>query len=181
MIVVDIDELTPCLVDTVTGDILETECIAIKRTSFLKKFNRKNGWYVSWAELAKQNDIYALVLKGTVDIQGLLAVRNDRDLNMAYIAWMVAAPQNNPQITEQKKYTGVGGHLFAIAIDKSIDYGHNGELTGFAANAELEQHYVDMFHAEKIEMLHPYQIYISSGNAMKIKEAYTYDWTDDEL
>lgn len=181
MIFVDIDELTPCLLDTATGDIVETESIKIKRISFLKKFNKRSGWYVSWSDLAKSNEIIALVIKGTVDIQGLLAIRYDNVIKMPFITWMVAAPHNNPQIVDKKKYLGVGGHLFAIAIDKSIDYGHDGELTGFAANSSLEKHYVDIFNADRIEMLHPYQIYISSKNAMKIKEVYTYDRTEDEL
>ncbi len=102
MICVDIDILTPCLQDAVTGENVETEVIRIRRSSFLQKYNKKNGWYTSWSELAKKNEIYALVIKGTVDIQGMLAIRNDPDMKAAFIAWMVAAPQNNPQIVEQK-------------------------------------------------------------------------------
>ena len=41
MIYVDIDELTPCLVNNLTGEIMETEVIRIKRTSFLSKYNEK--------------------------------------------------------------------------------------------------------------------------------------------
>jgi hypothetical protein len=33
-----------------------------------------NGWYTNWAELANENEIYALVVEGSVDIQGLVAV-----------------------------------------------------------------------------------------------------------
>ena len=51
MINVIIDELTPCLVDTSTGEIVETEVIRIKRKSFLSKYNSKTGWYVYWADL----------------------------------------------------------------------------------------------------------------------------------
>ena len=36
MITVDIDQLTPCLKDTSTGDLIETEVIKISRKSFLK-------------------------------------------------------------------------------------------------------------------------------------------------
>ncbi len=57
MLCVDIDIITPCLQDVLTGEIIETEAIRIKRTSFLQKFNKKNGWYTSWAELAKTNEI----------------------------------------------------------------------------------------------------------------------------
>lgn len=37
MVLVEIDELTPCLQDTSTGDIVETEVIKISRKSFLQK------------------------------------------------------------------------------------------------------------------------------------------------
>mgnify|MGYP006990162738 CR=1 FL=1 len=32
-----------------------------------------------------------------------------------------------------QKYVGVGGHLFAIAADKSIEWGYEGAIHGFAA------------------------------------------------
>ena len=63
-----IDELTPCLKDSVTGDIVETEVIRLYRKSFLKKFNRRNQWFVNWHELVDNDEIYALVVKGTFDI-----------------------------------------------------------------------------------------------------------------
>lgn len=181
MICVDIDKLTPCLERVATGEIVETEVIQIKRKSFLEKFNKKNGWYTSWKELSKDNEIYALVIKGTVNIQGLLAIRNDFDMQAAYISWMVAAPSNNPQIVEEKEFYGVGGHLFAIAAAKSEEYGYDCEMTGCAANAKLEKYYVDNFDAIHIGMLAPYHIVIMSDAGHKIKEVYTYEWTDDEL
>lgn len=69
--------------------------------------------------------MYALVIKGTVDIQGLVSVRNDVDMRAAFISWMVAAPQNNSQVVDNKKYEGVGGHLFAIAAQRSYEYGYD--------------------------------------------------------
>lgn len=41
MINVIIDELTPCLVDTSTGEIVETEVIRIKRKSFYQSITQK--------------------------------------------------------------------------------------------------------------------------------------------
>ena len=87
----------------------------------LQKFNKKNGWYTSWSKLARDNEIYSLVIKGAVDIQGLVA------------------------------------------------------------NEQLERHYVDNFDAIRIHMLHPYQILITEDAGKRIKEAYTYEWKDDEL
>lgn len=42
-----IDEITPCLRDNETGELVDTEVIRIKRPSFLQKYNKKNGWYVN--------------------------------------------------------------------------------------------------------------------------------------
>ena len=65
MITFCIEELTPCLKDVITGDILDTEVVALKRRSFLSKFNKKTGWYVNWGKMPQDVLIYALVLKGT--------------------------------------------------------------------------------------------------------------------
>jgi len=181
MICVEIDELTPCLRDVNTGDIVETEVIRIKRKSFLQKFNKNTGWYTSWAKEIELNEVYALVIKGTVDIQGLVSVRNDLEMKATFISWMVAAPHNNPQLTDNKKYEGVGGHLFAIAAQRSYDYGYECEMTGFAANQRLKEHYMEAFGAIPIQMLHPYHIVIMPEQGCKIREVYTYEWTDDEL
>ena len=54
MIYVDIDELSPCLIDNTSGEIVETEVIRIKRRSFLSKYNKNTGWYVDWSELLEE-------------------------------------------------------------------------------------------------------------------------------
>ena len=50
---------------------------------------------------------------------------------------MCVNSQNNKEIAEQVKYTGVGGHLFAIAAKKSCDFSYDGLLTEFAAFGAL--------------------------------------------
>jgi hypothetical protein len=134
MICITIDELTTCLNDTVTGETIETEVIRIKRKSFLRKFNQKNGWYVNWEELATQ-----------------------------------------------KKYSGVGGHLLTIAIDKSEQYGYNGDVTGFCRSEQILQHFVQKHGAIALRMLHEYQIGIFDEAARSIREEYNYEWTEDEI
>ncbi len=181
MICVTIDCLTPCLQNVETGEIVETEVIRIKRKSFLQKFNKRNGWYTDWKALLETNEVYALVIKGTVDIQGLVAVENKADYKAAYISWAVAAPHNNPEISEVKKYDGVGGHLIAIAIDKSEQYGYNGDVTGFCRSERILQHFVNEHGAVAMRMLHEYQIGIFDEAAKRIREVYDYEWTDEEL
>ena len=181
MICVEIDDLVPCLIDNATGEVVETEVIRIKRKSFLSKYNYKTNWYVNWADLLKENEVYAIVLKGTVAIQGLIALRPDENMQAVFITWMVAAPHNNPEILngEDKRYNGLGGHLFAVAAKRSEDFGYNGAITGFAADKELMQHYCNKFNAEAICMLHPYQIFIPEEEGKKIQEVYNYDWTEE--
>ena len=53
MITFEIDELTACLKDSVTGETLETEVIELKRKSVLSKFNKRSGWYVNWGQFRK--------------------------------------------------------------------------------------------------------------------------------
>ena len=180
MINVQIDELTPCLTDNDTGEIVETEVIRIRRKTFLSKYNKKSGWYASWSKLADKNEIYALVISGTVDIQGMVALHRDDNQKAVFIDWMVAAPHNNKLLTEIPKYTGVGGHLFAIASDKSLEYGFGGAITGNAANIDLVHHYCEVFGAVHLSMLHPYQIFIDEQASERIRDTYDYDWTDEE-
>ena len=129
MITVWIDDFTPCLKDDLTGELVDTEVVRLKRKSFLEKYNKNNGWYVNWAQLLEaENEIYALVIKGSVNIQGLIALAGSDDMQAVHIAWMVAAPDNNPIFSENhsKKYSGVGGHLFAIAAQRSEEMGYEG-------------------------------------------------------
>ena len=181
MINVWIDELTPCLKDTLTGDVVETEVIRLTRKSFLKKFNVRNQWFVNWDELLDKDEIYALVIKGTFDIQGLVALRKDEEVGAVYVNWMVAAPQNNKLLNDSIKFSGVGGHLFAIAIDKSIEYDCDGVIYGFAANKKLLDHYIERFHAEYIGRMHPFQFAIDEVNGKTILEVYTYEWSEEKL
>ena len=73
------------------------------------------------------------------------------------------------------------GYLFAIAAQKSMDYGFGGAITGFAANMDLVEHYCRAFHAEHIGMLHEYQIFIDEKSAQELVEMYDYEWTDGEI
>lgn len=180
MIYAWIDELTPCLKDNLTGQLIETEVMKIRRKSTLSAYNKKNQWYVNWESLFVDNDIYALVVKGTYDIQGLVAV-SENNPDALYVSWMCTAPQNNPLIVDSKRFNGVGGHLFAIAVQQSIIRGYDGAIYGFAANKGLLSHYQKVFNAEWIGILHPYQFIIDGQNAKNIQEVYTYDFNSEEL
>lgn len=182
MLHVWIDELTPCLKDTITGDLIPTEVTQIVRKSFLKKFSKDNGWYVDWVSLLDEGcEVYALVLKGTVDIQGMIAIKRDDDAKALYMAWAVAAPYNNPQLTDSVKYQGIGGHLFAIAADKSYEYGYDGFMYGFAANEQLLKHYIERFDALYVGMRHPFHFVMGPEQSSRLIGEYDYEWTDAKI
>lgn len=109
--------------------------------------------------LSKENEIFALVIKGTVDIQGLVGVSKEQSQDALYVTWMVASPDNNEELCGRgnKRYLGVGGHLFAIAIMKSVEYGYGGAVFGI-------NHFL-----------------VADQAAVRIVEEYTYEWSDDEL
>lgn len=184
MITFTIDELTACLKDVETGDTVETEVIRIKRKSFLSKFNKKTGWYVNWAKFPQEVEIYALVLKGTVDIQGLIAIEPRKDAQSLHIHWACTAPHNNIWENGKKKYSGVGGHLFAIAGNKSIQYGFGGYVFAEAMNEKILEHYQKFYHAEIFPFgnpPHPYRFIINEINMARIMEEYQYDDTEEEI
>ncbi len=90
-----IDDIVPCLRDTVTGDLMNTVVFKIESRSYLKKFKKNDGWHINWDEVPKDIDVYALALLDTNEIQGLVGLRNDKDADAVYMHWACAAPQNN--------------------------------------------------------------------------------------
>ena len=142
-----LDEIVPCLKDTETGEIKETVVFKIESRSFLKKFNEKNGWGINWIDIPNNVEVFALALKENNEIQGLVGVKNDKNSIAAYIHWACTAPHNNKLLNGSQKYTGVGGHLFAIAADNSIQWGYEGAIHGFALNKKLLKHYIEVLGA----------------------------------
>lgn len=173
---IQIDEIVPCLKDTVTGEMKETVVFKIESRSYLKQYTEQNGWQINWIELPADVEVYELALKDTKEIQGLVAVKNDVNSRAAFLHWACTAPQNNKHDFGKQKYSGVGEHLFAIAADKSVQWGYEGAMHGFALNKELLEHYIETFNAEFLGMLHDYQFFINEINAKKLLEVYNYEW-----
>ena len=102
-------------------------------------------------------------------------MKPNNDFNAVGIGWIVANPENNKLLTNKTNYKGVGGHLFAIAIQKSIEYGYDGFVYGKAANSKLLKHYIEKFNAFIIKDLN---FAIDEGNASKIAEVYDYEYDE---
>ena len=171
-----LDEIVPCLKDTETGEIKETVVFKIESRSFLKKFKEKDGWGIDWTEIPSDVEVYALALKENNEIQGLVGVKNDTNAQAAYLHWACTAPQNNKHMFGKQKFSGVGGHLFAIAADRSMLWGHKGYIYGFALNKELLNHYIEVLGATYLGAMHPYQFAFNRKASQKLLEVYTYEW-----
>ena len=146
-----LDEIVPCLRDTETGEIKETVVYKIESRSFLRKFKEKDGWGINWIEIPS-------------------------DVEAVYLHWACSAPQNNKHAFGCQKYSGVGGHLFAIAVDKAVQWGYRGVVHGFALNEELLNHYIVALGASYLGAQHPYQFLLDGDAARKLLEVYTYEW-----
>ncbi len=182
MITFEIDELVPCLKNVETGEIIETEVIKIVRKSVLSKYNKRTGWYVNWAELSNDAEIYALVIKGSYDVQGMIAIKYEDDSKAVHIKWACVSPENNIAAYEHKKYSGVGGHLFAIASELSERKGYDGFVYGEAINQKVLNHYCNEFGALSIPSYEsPYKFMVSEEMTEKIRRTYSYEWTDEIL
>lgn len=173
-----IDEIVACLKNTETGELHETVVFRIESRSFLKKFQKSNGWHIDWNKIPSNIEVYALALKENNEIQGLIGIVADNDARAVYIHWACVAPHNNKWEFQKQKYAGVGGHLFAIAADKSIQYGFDGVIYGFAANQKLLKHYIEKFNADYLGIVHQYQFMIGEFSARQLLEVYHYEWNE---
>ncbi len=115
---IEIDGFTPCLVEKVTGNIVNTKIVKVN----LKKSDYK-GWYFDWS-IPKHNgfDIYALQTVETNTIQGLIASVVDTENRSVHVDIVETAPHN---YGKTGKYEGVGAHLFAFACKQAKDVGYD--------------------------------------------------------
>jgi len=163
-----IDILTPCLIEVSTGKVIQTT-FSVANTSDIQGL-REKGWFFNWEdeELSYCN-IYKLQLKDDEVIQGLIAAEVVR--GAIFVHLVESAPHNHPQ---NKKYEGVGGHLFAIAIKLSLAMGFGGYVYFDAKNQELADHYTKAFGAQCVRTrYHDFRMEIDGKEAHSLIEKYT--------
>ena len=116
-----------------------------------------------------------------MDIQGMIAVQYDNEAKAVYVAWGCTAPHNNIWKNGTQIYSGVGGHLFAIASDLSVRHGYDGFIYGEAMDEELFNYYCEQFGAACLPALgnNPYRFMLTDDVTKKLREVYNYDWTDE--
>lgn len=141
LIDVEIDGLTPCLVEKATGETIDTTVEPIKVT----KKDYKN-WKFNWSIPQKEGyDIYALRIKKSKIIEGLIALEENEGNKGIYINLIESAPHN---YGTNGKYKGVGGYLSAFACKKSKEVGFDNIY--FEVKTSLIDYYKEKFGAESI-------------------------------
>lgn len=164
-----IDKFTPCLVDRATGKVVNT-AYSVAAKSELRGLRNK-GWNFDWtADDLKDATVYKLTLEGKNEIEGLIALTDYKSDSAVYVNIAESAPHN---LGKAKRYDGVGGHLFAIAAQVSVDHGFGGFIFMDAKNQDLVKHYHDKMGAQLLGMPHPYRMYIDEQAARKLLEIYT--------
>ena len=138
-----IDRLTDCLVERADGKIVETEYR--KRSSKIKQTDYKN-WKFNWSLPEKNNyEIYELFVKGDEKVQGRIALKIDG--GVADVDIVETAPHN---YGHNGKYEGVGGHLFAIACQCSLESNCDG-VVAFTAKSNLVEYYKKELNAVELQ------------------------------
>ena len=171
----EIDKFTPCLEDAKTGEIVPTTYSPINKEDLPKLGN----WLFNWrGKDLKGSEIYKLSVKGSHEIEGLIALTKDEKNKAVYVQLVESAPHNKGT---DKKYNGVGGHLFAIAMQKSLDAGYGGFIFLDAKNMELVEHYKRMLHAQYIGGRgRAYRMVVDEESAQKVLQQYTMKENIDE-
>ena len=166
---IEIDRFTPCLVETRTGNIIQTRYLKIQKADLI---NLKNhGWLFDWSSEDLANaDVFKLLADGDERIQGLVALTDFQRSKAVYVNIAESAPHNRGR---EKVYEGVGGHLFAIAANESVQKGYGGFLFMEAKNMELADYYKEKFGAVLLGMPHPYRMIIDEENAAELLKKYT--------
>ena len=165
---IQIDKLTPCLVEVATGTELQT-VFSIASDNDIAGLTEK-GWLFDWtADELRNTNIYKLLVVGDGTIQGLVSAEVIR--GAVYVHLVESAPHNRG-VTKQ--YEGVGGHLFAIAMKLSTVNGFGGYVFFEAKNMELVEHYAEMLGASRVPTrIHDYRMEVLEEVAQDIMAKYT--------
>lgn len=164
-----IDKFTPCLEDTETGELVPT----VYEKATKKELSELHGWNFNWLDKdLKDSEIYKLCIVGDNNIQGLVAITDYQKDMAVYVNIAESAPHN---LGKDKKYSGVGGHLFAIAAKISYDKGYGGFFFMDAKNTELVEHYRNTIGAVLIGRPHPYRMFVDEEKAIKLLNTYTFE------
>lgn len=156
-----IDKITDCLIDTRTGEKVETE-YRMRKTP-IRPLEYK-GWRFDWSLTEKNGyHIYELFLEGDDIVQGRISVKVDG--GVADVDIVETAPHNYGRTGI---YEGVGAHLFAIACQVSFDAGYDG-FVAFTSKSDLVEYYKEKLNAE---VFRDRRMYIDEDAAQDLLDKY---------
>ncbi len=159
---IEIDEFTPCLRDMKTGRLVDTQYGKTNISSKKAKALKSKGWLFDWS---RYNDhrLIQLNLKGSKEIQGLVTFQ-DRE-GFTFVDLVESAPNNRGT---NKRYAGVGGHLFAIAAEESFKSGNDGYVS-FTPKTNLVEYYAKSLGAQ---MMPNGNMFLDTEASLKLIEVY---------
>ena len=158
---VQIDKLTDCLVEHSTGKLVETEYKLHHNTMTPKEYK---NWKYNWSQTQTNGyDVYELFVKGNKVVQGRISIKMDG--GVANIDIAETAPHN---FGHDGVYEGVGGHLFAIACQISLEHGCDG-VVAFDSKSDLVEYYKAILGAVEI---YPRRLVIFEKEAQKLISKY---------
>lgn len=171
---IEFDEFVPCLKDAETGEIFQTEVRELTKSEY-SRFKETDGWNIDWSDIPDGEQVLGVYLKNDTEPQGLIAIRKDK--GGVYLSYASTAPINNKLLNNGKqKFIGVGGHLFAAAIEESVKAGNEtGCIYGYVANQEVLNHYIENFGAVHLPITHEYQFIIDGEAAEQILSKYNFE------
>lgn len=138
----EIDELTDCLKDTKTGNLVDTEVKTLPRKN-IKGLTK--DWAFDWSKVDKDDMLRGVYVKGDKTLQGLAAIKDLPAEHTMYVSLVESNPINRGA---NKRYSGVGGHLFAEACKQAKDKGY--DYIYFDAKTKLISHYEKELGATRI-------------------------------
>ena len=163
-----IDKFTPCLEKTSTGELVDT----LYSPATSDDLYKTKEWQFNWrANDLKGCEIFKLIAANDDRIQGLIAIQDIPRDKAVFIKIAESAPHN---MSRTKEYSGVGGHLYAIAAHRSMELGYGGFMYMDAKNLRLVSHYAKTLGAVFIGSPHPYRMAIDEIAAKKLIDFYNF-------
>jgi len=129
----EIDKLTNSIVNTISGEVFETEFNRVTSREIKNK-----DWLFDWiAEMkAKESEVYKMTtVENKSIIQGLVSLSAKN--GFVFVNLVENAKFNKGK---EKLYEGVGGNLFAFACKNSKDLGFGGCIS-FISKTSLMEYY----------------------------------------
>jgi hypothetical protein len=137
-----IDEITPCLIERLSGEKFDTteKQIHPKQGDF-------KGWKFDWSIPEQEGSVvYALMIDDdSEEVQGLIAFHAETKSGFLFGDLLESNPAN---VGHEGIYAGIGAHLTALACKYAFDLGFDTYF--FIAKTELVEHYKKSLGAKQI-------------------------------